>query len=49
MIDIRSIAGNTDSWYDLKPRSTKSEVSGSIRKVFILISSYKRYDLAVEF
>ena len=31
IIDIRSIAGNTDSWYDLKPRTTKSEVQGSIR------------------
>ena len=31
IIDIRSIAGNTDSWYDLRPRTTKSEVQGSIR------------------
>ena len=46
MIDIRSIAGNTDSWYDLKPRSTKSEVSGSIRKVFKLMPLYEPDEFA---
>ena len=37
VIDIRSITGNSDSWYELRPRTTKSIVQGSIRiKIIVL-------------
>ena len=41
IIDIRSVTGNTDSWYDLKPRSTKSEVKGSIRVKIVLQTEHR--------
>ena len=31
LIDIRTISGNTDSWYDLMPRTNKSMVCGAVR------------------
>ena len=44
IIDIRSIAGNTDSWYDLKPRTTKSEVQGSIRIKIVMVTEKKNLE-----
>ena len=46
IIDIRSITGNTDSWYDLKPRTTKSEVQGSIRIKIVMENAGREEEIS---
>ena len=42
VIDIRSITGDSDSWYELQPRTAKTTIKGSIR---IKISMTRKTDI----